>query len=325
MLKESTHLPDILIVDDDSSVVIALNKVLNTIGRIRFASDAKQAFIMVNECKPDLILLDVELPDILGLEVCSILKHDKATQHIPILFITSHMEDGFEEKVFNVGAADYIVKPLKPRVVAARVKTHLDYHRAITLLEKLATTDSMTGLANRRTFDEHLDLELKRCRREHTPLTVVLIDIDEFKKYNDYFGHIEGDECIKTIASAIESCSRRPGDLAARYGGEEFAFILPHTDPEGAKILLNGLLKTVMNLKIKHSPEAQYDSVTVSIGFSTIVPQAQSTSTTLPTSTNSTSDTYHLNVVSSADSALYESKRNGRNRVSYSPYKPTSV
>ncbi len=144
-----------------------------------------------------------------------------------------------------------------------------------------------------------------------------LIDIDEFKKYNDHFGHVEGDECIKTIASAIESCSRRPGDLAARYGGEEFALILPNTDPEGSKLLLNGLLKTVMNLSIKHAPEAQYDTVTVSIGFSTTLPQVHSTHSIL--------DTNRLNLVTSADAALYTSKRNGRNKVNYSALKPESI
>jgi diguanylate cyclase (GGDEF)-like protein len=319
MLEVNNKLPDILIVDDDSSVIITLNKVLNKIGRIRFASDAKQAFIMINERHPDLILLDVELPDILGLEVCSILKNDEATASIPILFITSNMEEGFEEKVFNAGAADYIAKPLKPRIVASRVKTHLDYHRAIHLLEKLAHTDSMTGLANRRTFDEHLNQELKRCRREHIPLTVALIDIDEFKKYNDHFGHVEGDECIKTIASAIKSGSRRPGDLAARYGGEEFAYILPHTDIEGAKMLLNGLLSTIENLNIPHAPAAQYDAVTISIGFSTILPLEQSTF-------DSTSeDLYNTAVVQSADTALYSAKQNGRNCMRFNPHETVSI
>lgn len=309
MAEDTMKLPDILIVDDDTSVIITLNKVLNKIGRIRFASDAKQAFVMINECHPDLILLDVELPDILGLEVCSILKNDVAIENIPVLFITSHMEDGFEEKVFDVGAADYIAKPLKPRVVAARVQTHLDYHRAIQLLENLAHTDSMTGLANRRTFDEHLSIELKRCRREHIPLTIALIDIDEFKKYNDYFGHIEGDECIKKIATAIGNSSRRPGDLAARYGGEEFALILPHTDVEGAGILLEGVLKAIQTLNIMHTPDASYAKVTVSIGYSTIIPQQLGVT-----------EVYDVSVVQKADIALYESKEKGRNCISYQSY-----
>lgn len=314
MLEAVSKLPDILIVDDDSSVIITLNQVLNKIGRIRFASDGKQALLMVKECHPDLILLDVQLPDIIGLEICSILKNDAATESIPILFITSNMEEGFEEKVFNVGAADYILKPLKPEVVAARVLTHLNYHRAISMLERLARTDSMTGLANRRTFDERLVLELKRCRREHSPLTVVLIDIDEFKRFNDYYGHIEGDECIKNIASIIADSSRRPGDLAARYGGEEFAYILPYTDAKGAAILLNGLLELVQNKHISHAPAAQHEMVTVSIGYSTIVPPSQSSA-----SGYKSAELYNNNVVKAADIALYKSKQRGRNCISYSP------
>lgn len=308
MIKTKNTLADILIIDDDSSVVMALNKALNKIGRIRFASDARQAFAMIEERHPDLILLDIELPDIRGLEVCSKLKSSPDTEDIPILFITSHSEVGFEEKVFDVGGADYIVKPLKPRVVAARVQTHLDYHRVIRLLEKLAHTDSMTGLANRRTFDEQLIIDLKHSRREREPLTVVLIDIDEFKKYNDHFGHIEGDDCIKNIASALGRSARRPTDLAARYGGEEFAFILPNTDIDGAGLLLDELLKTIEQLNIAHAPNATYDVVTISIGFSTLIPEHESAI-----------DLDDWAIVKAADHALYESKNNGRNCVNYSP------
>lgn len=306
MIKTSRAIADILIVDDDSSVVIALNKALNKIGRIRFASDAKRAFTMIEEKHPDLILLDVELPDIGGLEVCSMLKSALETENIPILFITSHTEMGFEEKVFDVGAADYITKPLNPIVVAARVQTHLDYHLAIRLLEKQAHTDSMTGLANRRTFDERLIVELKRARREKEPLSVALIDIDEFKKFNDHFGHIEGDDCIKSIASSLGMGLKRSTDLAARYGGEEFAFILPNTDAEGAKTLLSSLLKSIEHLNLSHAPEAKYDVVTISIGFSTIKPELKY---------ENNSDDWA--VVKAADHALYKSKENGRNQVSY--------
>lgn len=306
MIKTNRTLADILIIDDDSAVVMALNKALNQIGRIRFAADAKQAFAMIEERHPDLILLDVELPDIGGLEVCSMLKSAPEKESIPILFITSHTELGFEEKVFDVGAADYIVKPLKPRVVAARVQTHLDYSSAIRLLEKQAHTDSMTGLANRRTFDERLIVELERARREQEPLTVVLIDIDEFKKFNDHFGHIEGDDCIKDIALALGKSMKRSTDLAARYGGEEFAFILPNTDVEGANTLLLDLLKSIEQLNLTHAPEAKYDVVTISIGYSTVIPEQKC---------ENVSDDWA--VVKAADYALYESKQNGRNQVSY--------
>jgi diguanylate cyclase (GGDEF)-like protein len=306
MIKNNEELADILIVDDDSSVIITLNKVLNNIGRIRFASNAKQALIMVKESLPDLILLDVELPDIRGLEVCELLKKSATTEHIPILFITSHTEVGFEEKVFLAGGADYIGKPLNPSVVAARVQTHIDYHRAIKRLENLAHTDGLTGLANRRRFDNQLCIELKRSRREMLPLTVVLIDIDEFKKYNDHFGHIEGDECIKAIATVLMDAVRRPADIAARYGGDELALILPDTDAQGAYELLINLQASIAKLSIKHAPEAKYDKVTISMGYSTLIPKQ--------IVSNEADD---FVIVKAADYALYEAKVNGRNQISH--------
>ncbi|SBS31284.1 Phytochrome-like protein cph2 [Marinomonas spartinae] len=295
---------DILIIDDDRTVVIALNKALKDLGRVRFALNSKQAFVMIEERLPDLILLDVELPDMRGLEVCSTLKNRPDTKSIPVLFITSNTEVGFEEKVFDVGGADYIAKPLNPRVVAARAKTHVAYHRAIELLEKLAHTDAMTGLANRRTFDEQLAIEFKRCYREQEPLTVAIIDIDEFKKYNDHFGHIAGDECIKSIASALIRSARRPVDLVARYGGEEFALLFPNTHAEGVGMHLDNLLHTIEQLNLTHAPSATHDVVTISIGYSTLT-------------CKQAARLDDWDVVQAADKALYESKEKGRNRVSF--------
>ncbi|WP_413282867.1 diguanylate cyclase [Vibrio sp. MA40-2] len=308
MIDINNELADILIVDDDRTVVMVLNHTLKQVGRIRFAMDAQQAFEMIAQKAPDLILLDVELPDINGLEVCARLKSRPGTRDIPVLFITSHGEIHFEEKVFDVGAADYILKPLNPVVVLARVKTHLDYKRVIDLLTNLAHTDSMTGLANRRTFDERLCLEFKRCRREKSPLTVALIDIDEFKKYNDHFGHLEGDECIRRIASALKTNARRPADVVARYGGEEFALILPNIDADGASIFLADLLKNIINLNIAHAPEAIHDVVTVSMGFCTGLCFSDQTEV---------ASFNEWALVETADSALYESKQKGRNQISY--------
>ncbi|MGZ9898542.1 diguanylate cyclase [Shewanella gaetbuli] len=301
----NTNLANILIVDDDSSIIITLNKVLKTVGRIRFASDAKQAFDMVTEQKPDLILLDVNLPDISGVDICLTLKNSSETKHIPILFITSHIEDGFEEKVFDVGAADYIVKPLKPAVVAARVQTHLNYHRIIKSHDNLAHTDGLTGLANRRSFDENLKKEFKRAQRDHKSLAVVMIDIDEFKKFNDHYGHIEGDECLKSFAKLLQASTKRPGDIAARYGGEEFTFILPDTNEQGVHSFLLELLLQVKKLNITHAPNANLDSVTLSIGYTVYTPKINP----------HCNDEYSL--VKSADDALYKAKQKGRNQICY--------
>ncbi|QYJ77461.1 GGDEF domain-containing response regulator [Shewanella acanthi] len=298
-------LPDILIIDDDSTVVITLHKVLCHIGRIRFASDATQAFEMINEAKPNLILLDVELPDMNGLEVCTKLKSNHETKGIPVLFITSNIETGFEEKVFDAGASDYIVKPLKPRVVAARVQTHLAYHRAMEQLNKLAHTDSLSNLANRLTFDEQLDLEFRRAKRQHEPLTLVLIDIDEFKKYNDHFGHLAGDECIRNIGHILSSITKRPADLAARYGGEEFALILPNTQAPGVKVILKELINRVEQSSIHHAPNAMHSVVTISAGYTTLAAEECEQNLTA------------TDLLQAADKALYISKHNGRNRCTF--------
>lgn len=301
-----TELPqEILIVDDDPTVIIALSKVLKEAGRIRFAADAKQAFSLIDEVRPDLILLDVDLPDISGLDICIQLKANDDTKDIPVLFITSNTEAGFEEKVFDVGAADYISKPLNPRVVAARAETHLTYHRAMQLLNQQASTDGLTSLANRRAFDQQLETALKLAQREQEPLTVAMIDIDQFKKFNDHFGHLAGDECIKSIARAIAGQVQRPIDVAARYGGEEFALILPNTPPSGAQELLEKLREAIEQLKLSHAPNTTHPCVTVSIGYSTYEPSSMALNNDL------------FAIVNAADGALYASKNQGRNQVSY--------
>lgn len=307
-VTKTDTLPEILIIDDDSTVVLALRNVLKGIGQIRFAPSGSEALVMIQENPPALILLDLGLPDISGLEVCTRLKANPHTGHIPVLFITSHTESGFEEAVFNAGAADFINKPLNPRVVAARVQTHLAYQRAMQRLDELAHLDGLTGLANRRSFDETLEEELKRARRQQLPFTVVMIDIDEFKKFNDHYGHLEGDECLKTIAKVLRDSVRRPADLVARYGGEEFALILPDTDIEGAESVARALLSRVERLGLVHAPGASRPHVTVSIGFGT-----------LDRNQVSGLGQDSKSVVRFADQALYESKKRGRNCFGFTP------
>ncbi|HCE2133709.1 TPA: diguanylate cyclase [Vibrio parahaemolyticus] len=307
-LKSESN-PEILIVDDDSSVVIALHKVLQDLGRIRFAATGAQALDMIKDDRPDIILLDVELPDINGIELCLMLKENVLTFNIPVLFITSKIETGFEEKVFDAGASDYIVKPLTPRVVAARVQTHLAYHQALVQLKKLARTDSLSGLANRMAFDEQLDSEFKRTRRQQEPLSIVMIDIDEFKKYNDHFGHVAGDDCIRLIGRELNKITKRPADVVVRYGGEEFALLLPNTDQNGALTLINHLMIAITALSIQHAPQAISPIVTVSVGFTTLEP--------LSCNIGSVSAT---DIVEIADQALYKSKHEGRNRVTYEKF-----
>ena len=306
--KSDDRKPDVLIVDDDHSVIRTLYTVLSPIVRVRFATTANEALALIDNVLPDLILLDVELPDMNGIALCSQLKAAVTTEQIPVLFITSSTEMGFEERVFDVGAADYISKPLKPRVVAARVQTHLAYCQAINTLSQMAHIDGLTLLANRLTFDERLHIEFQRSKRHREPLSIIMIDIDEFKKFNDYFGHLDGDDCIRKIASALAGSIKRSTDLAARFGGEEFALILPDTDQAGAACVADAVINNVRLLNIPHAPSSQFDHVTVSLGFTSLEPELVNIA-----------DITAAQLVQTADNALYYSKRHGRNQSTYNP------
>ncbi|WP_226685339.1 MULTISPECIES: GGDEF domain-containing response regulator [Shewanella] len=306
---ESNH--NILIVDDDRSVIFSLNSVLSELASIRFAVNAQQAFTLIHERKPDLILLDVELPDLSGLDVCKQIKADPLTGDIPILFITSNVEAGFEENVFSAGAADYISKPLNPVVVAARTKTHLAYLDTLRQMKELAHLDSLTTLSNRLAFDEKLKTEFSRAQREGQPLSLVMIDIDEFKKFNDHFGHLAGDDCIRDIAARLKKVIKRPADLAARYGGEEFALILPNTNEAGTVSVVEKLMELIDALHIKHAPDATFPQITISAGYSTLHPEG-----------NGFKLVNERSLIKSADDALYKAKLAGRNCITFNSLIP---
>lgn len=298
LVPEQEHLDlTILIIDDDPSIIVTTSKALNGLGKIIFATNGSDALRLAEEKLPDVILLDAEMPDMNGFEVCMNLKKDEKTAHIPIIFITSHTGADFEMKVFDAGASDYINKPLNPRVVLARASLQLNYKRALEKLEVLSLTDSLTGLYNRRAFDKKLASEFTRSQRTRTPLALLMLDIDEFKKYNDHFGHIMGDTCIQQTASVLLESVHRASDFVARYGGEEFAIVLPDTDLEGAKYFAESILNNIVNLNIMHSPTAQRSNVTLSIGYASLVP--------------SHDDSYE-NLLKVADDALFEAKENGR-------------
>ncbi|WP_046222876.1 diguanylate cyclase domain-containing protein [Vibrio sp. ECSMB14106] len=307
-LIDPSYSTNILIVDDDSSVIRALHKVLRHLGNVRFASNGAQAFEAIDELQPDIILLDIMLPDMSGVDICEQLKSSNQARlaNIPILFITSAIDEGFEETVFEAGAADFILKPLNPSVVLARVQIHLNYQHAIDLLHYQARIDSLSTLHNRRAFDEQLSVLLKQSVRTHQPLTLLMIDIDEFKKFNDQFGHQQGDFCIQFVANEIKKVSMRPLDCPARFGGDEFAIILPETDRYGGKVVAERLRSSVESFGLRHAANASRSVVTLSIGATTIQSKV-----TLPILKELKSK-----LVALVDEALYLSKSNGRNSVS---------
>ncbi|MFT2090036.1 diguanylate cyclase [Paraglaciecola sp. 2405UD69-4] len=287
----------ILIVDDDPLIVVTATKALDSLGKVVFALNGTNALKLANEQLPDVILLDEGLPDMTGFEVCSALKANPTTASIPIIFVTSRSEDGFEEKVFDQGAADYISKPINPRVMVARASLQLNYVKALRSLEYLTLTDALTGLHNRRSFDAKFNMEFKRAKRSKLPISVLMIDIDQFKKYNDHFGHIVGDLCIQKVAQILLDAIGRPTDFIARYGGEEFVVVLPDTGIKGAQHFADRLLQDVVDSHIPHAPDSLREMVTVSIGYHSVLPNH---------------DDKAVDLLDIADNALFEAKNNGR-------------
>ncbi|OHC63413.1 MAG: diguanylate cyclase response regulator [Rhodocyclales bacterium RIFCSPLOWO2_02_FULL_63_24] len=293
--------PIILIVDDQTSNIKLLAAILGDDYRIRVATNGPDALKMAeSQPQPDLILLDIVMPDMDGYEVCRRLKENSATQNLPVIFITALSSEADEERGLNLGAIDYIAKPLSAPIVRARVRNHAILKRKADLLESLAHVDSLTNIANRRRFDHMLQLEWRRCQRAGVPLALLLIDVDAFKAYNDHYGHGKGDLCLTTIANTLATGLLRPADSVARYGGEEFSVLLPETNRATAALLGERLRERIAAKQIPHAPAQPWASVTISVGCAAMLPTESHTPREL---------------IDTADRKLYEAKKAGRNRV----------
>jgi diguanylate cyclase (GGDEF)-like protein len=292
--------PRILIVDDISANIKSLNAILADDYNIIFATDWRKGLELAGRMSPDIVLLDIMMPDMDGYEICRRLKSESETREIPVIFITALDGEADEEKGLSFGAADYITKPFRPAIVRLRVRNHLQLKLQRDRLESLTMTDGMTEIANRRRFDQHLGEEWRRCARMHIPLSAIMMDIDHFKAFNDNYGHTAGDDCIRDIAQALATVPTRAGDLVARYGGEEFACLLPGTDGEGALTIAERLMDAVNDLAIPHAWSNVNGSVTISAGVGTMVP---------------TGDDNPEGLIRMADEMLYKAKNAGRNRV----------
>ncbi|MEO5357253.1 MAG: diguanylate cyclase [Nitrospirae bacterium YQR-1] len=298
--------PTILIVDDEKSNIDVLVNLLNGEYRTVVAKNGEQALKRLNPIDDDidLILLDILMPEMDGYEVCRRIKKNIDTRGIPVIFITALGEMENETAGFEIGAVDYITKPFKPPIVRARVRTHIELKLSRDLCEAMAWEDSLTGIPNRRRFEEFFEFHWNSIGRRKTPLSLILMDIDYFKLYNDNYGHGTGDECLKTVACALKNAMPRTLDLVARYGGEEFVCVLPDTDSDGGITVANRLLDVVRNLKITHEFSVAAEHITMSAGVSTVKAPITINSGTL---------------VETADLALYEAKAQGRNRTVFLP------
>ncbi|WP_016952330.1 diguanylate cyclase domain-containing protein [Anabaena sp. PCC 7108] len=319
----------ILIVDDNPDNLRLLSKMLESKGfKVKKTVSGKVAIQASKIEPPDLILLDINMPEINGYEVCRQLKDQEETVNIPIIFISALDQIVDKVKAFEMGGVDYITKPFQELEVLARVKSQLRlYQQQQQLIEQnyqlqeeikvrrrmeeallsanqqlqlFALLDGLTGVANRRKFDDYLNLEWQRLAREKLPLSLLLCDVDFFKNYNDTYGHLMGDYCLQQIAKTLRLLIKRPADLLARYGGEEFVIILSNTDFHGAIYLAEEIRQEVYNLKITHAKSRVDNFVTLSIGVATIFPN-------LEIATNS--------FIEIVDKALYAAKAQGRNRI----------
>ena len=298
---EMPHTPaTVLVVDDAPSNLTILTESLRSEFDVRIATSGAEALRLVCEVPPDLILLDILMPEMDGYEVCRRLKATPSTRHIPVIFLTAKGDVADETLGLAIGAVDYIVKPVSIPIVQARVRTHVELKRRGDILETLSMRDGLTGIANRRRFDDTLERSWRQALRHATPVSLIMADIDHFKAYNDTYGHLAGDECLCKVARTLEGTLKRPGDLAARYGGEEFAMVLEDTTLSGAAHLAEDMRRAVAALDMPHQGSGVSDVVTVTLGVAMAIPRPGQLPQTL---------------LGMADRKLYEAKMAGRNRV----------
>lgn len=311
--------PQLLLVDDDPVMIRVLAKMLDGVGDLRFALSGADALRVARERVPDLILLDAELGDASGFEICAELKSEPRFADVPIIFVTSHSTQASELEGFAAGAADFIAKPVSEPLLRARVGTHLRMQRLTTDLRRLSNTDALTRVANRHMFDQLLHSECNRASRG-SPLALLMIDVDHFKGFNDVYGHPAGDRCLQSVAHALTTACQRAGDVVARVGGEEFAVVLPATTLEGATTVARRAGALVRGMDIPHTGSSCASIVTISIGVAGYADGGALTleaiTSTRSTATDDSPRPHPDDVVrQAADNALYGAKRAGRDRA----------
>lgn len=295
--------------------LVQMDSALKAIEYLREASAAQGEQGAAGHADPvDLILMDLNMPEMDGIEATRVIKDDPRFADIPVILVTVSEEQGHLERAFEAGAMDFISKPvdkveLRVRVRSVlRLKQEIDRRKARErelealnrTLKDLSDQDGLTGVANRRRFDETYLTEWLRCRREGQSLAVLMLDIDLFKAYNDTYGHLQGDACLKLVAQAIKDSLRRPADLVARFGGEEFVVLLPGTEFEGAMRIAEAIHAGVRALNLEHKTSDVAPVVTVSVGLAFCIPDSSREPNKL---------------IHAADTALYDAKRQGRDRI----------
>jgi two-component system chemotaxis family response regulator WspR len=313
----------VLLVDDQAMIGEAVRRAL--VGEpgidFHFCADPLQAIATARQLKPTVILLDLVMPGVDGLSLLAEFRSVPTLRDVPIIVLSTKEEPTVKSAAFAAGANDYLVKLPDAIELVARVRYHSrsyvtllqrdEAYRALResqqqlletnlVLQRLMNSDGLTGLSNRRHFDEYLDMEWRRALREQSELSLMMIDVDHFKAFNDNFGHVAGDDALRRVSEAIRACCSRATDMAARYGGEEFSMVLPGTAAGGARLLAEKVRRTVEALGIHHDMPTPGSVLSVSIGVATLIPKIGQAS---------------LVLVDMADQGLYQAKNNGRNQV----------
>ena len=292
--------PLLLIVDDEPRNIQLLYEIFQDDYEVCRASSGKAALAFCQARRPDLILLDIVMPEMDGYTVCRRLKGDSLTGNIPVIFVTAGVDPLAAVRGLDAGGVDFIVKPFHLEVVRARVRSHLALKRQSDVLRSLAMIDGLTGVGNRRCFDTRLKAEWRRSIRSGQPLALIIADVDFFKRYNDRHGHQAGDACLQSVAAVLASGCLRSHDAVARYGGEEFVCILPDTALPGAEKQAGDLERAVRSLCIVHGASDVCAVVTISLGVAVAHPAKGDSAADL---------------VACADEQLYFAKRSGRGQM----------
>jgi len=294
----------VLIVDDQRSMRIVSTAIVESLGhQVIDADSGKKAIEICREEKVDLILMDVEMPEMNGFETTKVIRAESSIW-FPIIFVSAMTDTKFFAEGIRSGGDIYLFKPIVREVLESMInamhriaKIQDELHSTKIRMELLAHQDALTGLVNRRGFDNAIELEVEHSKSDKMPLSLLLLDIDHFKLFNDHYGHQEGDECLAAVAQVLRTAACRPNDIVARYGGEEFAIILPATRPEHAEIVVDRVFAGLRNLAYPHSESPTDSVVTISCGIAELVP-----------------DRSVDELIKAADEALYQAKEEGRNR-----------